>query len=819
MTTAARGPGPAPIEGCVRRSGDEILVRDEQLFGAGRQLECERFLACVFGVEGVRSVAVDRARATAAIQHKSGAIPERFLGRLAAALRECAAAPAPGLALTLAFPQEARASSCTLYRQGMLLSTCEVLSDRPGRLQLRHEELDRDHVLARQVEGLLARLPGVRRATFGTWSNRLVILYDDSVLTGARVIRLVEEAVDRSGSWGRMLPPVVKTRFTLANVNLAIAGLADFAVPALTPLSAVLLVGANLRTFRLAWLQVHGRKVGLPVLSTVIVMGALASGHFLASALASWFFKFWRGRLRSELRSERRRLLDECLPRPRFGRLVTAAGGEVLVPIERLRPGDVVNVGSDEAVPADGRIVAGGGIVDERSVRGLGGASRKRLGDQVLAGSIVLAGSLRIEVALPVERARATTMGRLLVEASSPAAGPTTPTLRAEAFADRTVGPTLATAGLGLLVGDLTAAGAILQPDYATGPALAFPLEILRDAALCARSGIVVRSADAFERLSEVNVIVLDDDLDLGRVELELAGIQTTLAETDLLRYAASAYRHLDDDRAAALMAACRERGIHLLDLRPVAYEPGVTVVLGGWRIRVREYPSAPDGLHPLLVEIDGKAVGLIAFTRSERPAALAALGRIRALGPVTIALVSARTEADVAARAALLGVDLHVSRCAPEMTARLLRDCRQRGLRTAFIGRCRRRAEAADEAHVAISVVEDAELDREPAAVLLTQPRLELFANLWGIARSHEQRLRVLQRLILVPNVLCVAGAFFLGATSLTAVVLSNLGTFGLYSSAVGALQAVEPQGRGPVPVRRPRSARVYRGDRHGSS
>jgi cation transport ATPase len=811
MTAAAPGRAEAPNQDCVTWSGDAVVVRDERIFGAGEQLECERFLACVFHIEGVRSVAVDRARATAAIRHKAGRIPGGFLSRLAAALREGAGAEA------LVFPQEARESSCTLYRHGRLLSTCEVLSDRPGRLRLHHEELRRDHGLARQVEGLLSGLPGVRRATFGTWTKSLVVRYDPSALDGTQVIRLVEEALDRSGGWGRMLPGVVKTRLTLANVNLGIAGLADFAVPALMPVSAVLLVGANLRTFRLAWLQVRGRKVGLPLLTTVIVVGALARGQFLASALASWFYKFWQGRLRSELASERRRLLDECLPRPRFGRLVTATGGEVLVPSDRLRAGDVVNVGSDEAVPADGRVVAGSGIVDERSVRGLGGASRKRPGDQVLAGSIVLAGVLRVEVAVPAERARATKIGRLLVAASSPAAGRLTPTLRAEAFADRTVGPTLATAGLGLLVGDLTAASAILQPDYATGPALAHPLETLRDAALCAQSGIVVRAADAFQRLSEVDLIVLDDDLDLGREELEVGSIRTTLAETDLLRYAASAFRHLEDDRAAALMSACRERGIHLLDLRPVAYEPGVTVVVGGSRIRVREYPSALDGLHPVLVEIDGKAVGVIEFVRSERPAARAALRRIRTPGPVTIALVSTRAEADVAARAALLGVDLHVSRCAPEGTARLLRECRQRGLRTAFIARCRRRAEAAAAAHVAVSVVDDTELESESAAVLLTQPRLEQFANLWEIARSHEQRLHVLQRLIMVPNVLCVAGAFFLGATALTAVALSNLGTFGLYSSAVGALQAVEPAGGGSS--RHPRSLRVSRGGHRGSS
>jgi cation transport ATPase len=794
MTAAATGPGAAPSGNHVTWSGDTIVVRDEQILGAPRQLECERFLACVFAVEGVRSVSLDRPRATAVIRHRESHNPATFLGRLALALRQ-----GPGAqAAALAFPQEVRESTCTLYRHGMIVTTCDVLSDRPGRLRLRHAELARDHVLARQVEGLLCRLPGVRRAAFGTWSESILIRYDASVLTGTRMIRLVEEALDRSGGWGRMLPAAVKTRYALANVNLVIAGLADIAVPALMPVSAVLLVGANLRTFRFAWLQAARRKIGLPVLYTVIVVATLASGQFLASALMSWFFKFWQGRLRHELACERRRLLDQCLPRPRFGRQITAAGGEVLVPIDRLGPGDRVNVGPDEVVPADGRVIEGGAIVDERSVRGLGGASRKRPGDQVLAGSNVLAGALRVEVTSPAERARATRMGQLLVAASNPAAGPLTPTLRAEAFADRTVGPTLATAGLGLLVGDLAAAGAILRPDYATGPALAFPLETLRDAALCAQSGIVVRTPDAFERLAHVDLIVLDDDLDLGRVELEVAGIQTSLDESELLRYAASAFRHLDDDRAPALAAACRQRRIHLLDLQPVTYEPGVTVACGRWSIRVREYPSAPDGLHPLLVEIDGKPVGLITFARSERLAACGALARIRALGPVAITLVSARSEAEVAARAALLGVDLHVSRCTPEATARLLRDCRERGLKTAFIGRCRRRVLAASEAHVAVSVVDDGDLESEPAAVLLSQPRLDQFASLWETARSHEDRLRALQRLILVPNVLCVAGAFFFGATALTAVMLSNLGTLGLYMSAVGALQSVEPAGRG---------------------
>ena len=125
------------------------------------------------------------------------------------------------------------------------------------------------------------------------------------------------------------------------------------------------------------------------------------------------------------------------------------------------------------------------------------------------------------------DRTQASSIVRALVAATSPAAGPMSPTLRTEAFADQAVGPTLATAGFGLLVGDLTAVGAILRPDYATGPGLAFPLETLRDAALCARRGIVVRRPDVFERLARVDLIVLDDDPALSRVELEVTGVQT----------------------------------------------------------------------------------------------------------------------------------------------------------------------------------------------------------------------------------------------------------------------------------------------------
>src|SRR5262249_2280894 len=157
----------------------------------------------------------------------------------------------------------------------------------------------------------------------------------------------------------------------------------------------------------------------------------------------------------------------------------------------------------------------------ERSVRGPEGISRKRPGDFVMADARVLAGSLMIEVTGVGDRTRAASIRRALVASTDPAPGPLAPTVRSEAFASTAVGPPLATAGVGLLAGALLTGGAILRPDYATGPGLAVPLETLRLVTLLARRGIVVRDPEALERLAEVDLMVLDDHPALARIELD----------------------------------------------------------------------------------------------------------------------------------------------------------------------------------------------------------------------------------------------------------------------------------------------------------
>src|SRR5262249_21142644 len=103
-----------------------------------------------------------------------------------------------------------------------------------------------------------------------------------------------------------LLPPA---RFAMANGSLALAAAGEFAIPALLPASAVLLVASSMKVLREAWREVRRRQIGLPVLFTTILAGTLLSGQFLAAALMAWMYQFWRHKHRIAQHQLRRQLL------------------------------------------------------------------------------------------------------------------------------------------------------------------------------------------------------------------------------------------------------------------------------------------------------------------------------------------------------------------------------------------------------------------------------------------------------------------------------------------------------------------------------
>ena len=481
-------------------------------------------------------------------------------------------------------------------------------------------------------------------------------------------------------------------------------------------------------------------------------------------------------------------------------------GIHVEVPIEDLEANDVILVSAGQQIPVDGRILHGRGLVDERMIRGVHGISSKQPDDEVFAGSTIQLGEFHIKVRRQGSETYVAKLAQIILKATTSPRGSRTATLRGEKFAEQTVAPTMAIAGLGLLIGDISTAGAILRPDYATGPGVAFPLETLQAIALCLRHGILVGEPEAIERVAAADVLILEHCPALEHTELDVDSIEAFpgYSENDLLRYAATAFHGLDDERAIALANACHTRMISLLNLQPAEFATDVTLLHGNSRIKVgdlgrhtRHNVNAKsldetgsdstnlDTLDSLMVGINGQVAGLIHFRRSDRPKASAALRRLCTKRNLQVGIISEHSQWCRDSLKALLNVDFHAEFSSADDRIRFFRNCRNRGFKVAYVGDFKIDPRVMAEVHVAISLVanEKDDLEHHLAPICILQPRMNNLAVLWDIASIHRRRLRVAHGYALIPNLACIAGAFAWGFTSLASVLVTNLGTYCVYA------------------------------------
>lgn len=797
MTTAETSTVRPPAEPAVRWLASEMTIRDASIFGPGGDALALAFLCRVLALAEVRSVVLDRNAGAATLVHDDSS-PEQFSSRVAAALRGAIAPLAPGNVPRLA-ADDGRGTPWSVHRHGAMLTRFEVVCDTPGRLRLRRPVARADRV---RIETAVARLAGVDDARWSRWTDSLVITYDPALVDVPTLLRGAEAAVAAS-RLPASVPAPVPVRFGMANATLGVAAAGEV-LTALTPVSAVLIVGTSVKTVEEAVGDLRQGRLGLPMLYSTIAVVTLTTGQYLTGAIMGWMFRYWKGRTQDDLHRGRLQLAGELQPSLPTACLVAENGAEVRVAVARLRPGDRVVVAAGEVVPADGPVISGGGLVDERGLAWGGGVLSRLPGDRVQAGSTLLTGLVRVAVERAGKATRAAAVGRAIEVVTRPNTSTGTGTAhltpRAARFAGRTVGPSLATAGVGLLVGGAGTAIAILRPDYASGPSVADTLEALHDVAVGLHHGVLVRDPSALMRLPSADLIVVDDHPSLRRHGLDLAMVQTPLPESEsVLRYAAAAARHLGDDRAEALADACRARSITMLRLDAESVSESVVVRHRRRHVRLFGLPPNADAAAPLGLEIDGQFVATLRFRRSRRPAAAGAMARLRARTSAPFVLLSDHPARETAALAAALGIEQHLGGLSVDDRARFLHDCQARGLRPAWVGAAGAAARLAPACHVAIAHADaDADdLDTSPAAVLLLAPGLGPLADLWDIAGGHAERLRSAERSVLVPNLLCVAGAFTLGLSSLATVCVSNLGTYGVYSRSAATLRALRHAGR----------------------
>ena len=760
----------------IRIEDTHLQIQAPGAFAAGRLAQTRHFARRVLGMAEVRSLSLDPARGQACLSYRVAADEKtEWLRRLAAAV----GGEGPVLADD-ALPAWPDGSEVTLTRSDDTITTLRTIDSGPDWLRVTTGSAS---PLSRQ-DGLkaaraLATRHGVLAAeTEGNGIVSLHVRFDPTQIPRGAALRAIEEEL-AAAPLLHGVPEQPPVDFGLSNTTLGLSTVGEIVLPAATPLAAGILVANKLSVIRDAAVDLSRGRIGVPLFDTALLTCSIVTGQVLAYALTDWSLRFWQQRRRRQLTDETRRLAQEASAIPPLAQRIEADSGALReVSVTQIVPGDRIRVTTGHRIPADGRVVDGIALVDAFPGSTQGTTMRRTVGDAVLAGCVVRAG----ELVLQAEHTGPNTHAGALVAAIREAAVafPREATLerQSEQLAERSVVPTLATAGVGWAAGDLITVGAILHQDWISGPALAVPLLTIKQMRDALGAGVLIRNPTTLQRLAESDFIVLDgDEPALAAPVMELTRIDSAIPDVDeVLRQAAAAGMYLGDERGEALTDACRARGLAVRQAELEDIAPGrVGVRRGQHQITLVDDPSTDAGPTGLLVGIDSHVVGRLGFGHGKGLRAASAVQRLRAAGLQTGVIASA-PDAWAEALGQGLGTDLAGGQLQAAGKLRFLEGLRRRGLRPVYVGPLQAHPELSAVAH---AVVDTGGLGTAStrADALLLAGHYESLADLVERSRTHEPAIRSSTRMATVPNLLCVAGAFAGLLNGITAGMIANVG------------------------------------------
>ena len=259
---------------------------------------------------------------------------------------------------------------------------------------------------------------------------------------------------------------------------------------------------------------------------------------------------------------------------PKTARRIEPDGSELDVPLTHVHVGDRLRIRPGEKVPVDGIVLEGSSAIDESMLTGEPVPVTKRPGDKVIGATINTSGALVMQS----ERVGSQTMLSQIVQMVAQAQRSKAPMQRmadkvAGYFVLVVIGIALASFfGWGLLGGDqgwqygLINAVAVLIIACPCALGLATPMSIMVATGKAATQGILFRDASAIEQMRRVDTMIVDKTgtLTEGRPVFGRAMAVEGVAESEVLRLAASLDQGSEHPLAQAIVDAARARGLAL---------------------------------------------------------------------------------------------------------------------------------------------------------------------------------------------------------------------------------------------------------------
>jgi Cu+-exporting ATPase len=463
-------------------------------------------------------------------------------------------------------------------------------------------------------------------------------------------------------------------------------------------------------------------------------------------------------RAREQTSGAIRALLDLA---PKTARRVTAAGVDEEVAIESIAVGDRLRVRPGEKVPVDGELTEGHSTLDESMVTGESMPVGKDVGAKVIAGTINRSGGF----VMRAEKVGRDTMLARIVQMVAAAQRSRAPIQRlADQVSAWFVPTVIAVAALAFAAWatfgpeprfafGLVAAVTVLIIACPCALGLATPMSIMVGVGRGAQAGVLIKNAEALERMEKVDTLVLDKTGTLTEGKPKVVAVKAAegFDEAEFLKFAASVERSSEHPLAQAIVAAAAERKIELAPVRGFDSPTGKgaigmvdrkQVVLGNARF-LGELSIATgaldaeaerlrgEGATAIFVAIDGKAAGVIAIADPVKETAAEALAALKADG-IAIVMLTGDNATTAAAVARKLGITEIQAEVLPDQKSAVIEKLRREGRVVAMAGDGVNDAPALAAADVGIAMGTGTDVAMESAGVTL------LKGDLRGIVRAR---------------------------------------------------------------------------------
>jgi Cu+-exporting ATPase len=463
-------------------------------------------------------------------------------------------------------------------------------------------------------------------------------------------------------------------------------------------------------------------------------------------------------RARSRTGAAIRALLDLS---PKMAR-VLRDGRELDVALDQVVPGDLLRVRPGEKIPVDGGVLEGTSGVDESMITGESIPVSKAPGSRVIGATVNGTGSL----VMRADRVGSETLLAQIVRMVSQAQRSRAPIQRlADRVSGRFVPLVIAIAILTFaawsffgpeprLAHALVNAVAVLIIACPCALGLATPIAIMVGTGRGAHAGVLIKNAEALERMEKVDTLVIDKTGTLTDGKPRVASVATAAGqdENELLRVVASLEQGSEHPLGAAVVEAANARGLALSSASEFQSHTGrgvsgrvdcKKVLIGNEKLFEESGVSGAGlaqkaeevrrgGQTVILIAVDGQEAGLIGIADSIKASAAPALSELKSEG-LRLVMLTGDSRATAEAVAKALGIEEFEAEVLPDKKSEVVQRLQKEGRTVAMAGDGINDAPALAQADVGIAMGTGTDIAMESGGITLVK------GDLAGIVRARK--------------------------------------------------------------------------------